>query len=103
MRQSMSVARTAEKKPKRGTKVRVAKGSALTRFVLGRTGQVLIAFSALLVIASVGAFTYYYAKYARLFDEKVRAGLFANSAKIFAAPDSVAVGETITAGDIAAR
>lgn len=99
----MSVAKTAEKRPKREMKVRVARGSALTRFALGRAGRIVIVTLALLVIGSAGAFTYYYAKYARLFDEKVRAGLFANSAKIFAAPDSVALGDTITAAEIAAR
>jgi penicillin-binding protein 1B len=75
----------------------------LARFALGRVGRILIASVAILVIAGVATFTYYYARYAKAFDEKVRIGLFANSAKIYAAPDSVGVGDTIQPGEIAAR
>jgi penicillin-binding protein 1B len=99
----MSVAKTAAKKPNRDMKVRVAGRSALARFVLGRTGRVLLIGFALLVIAGAATFTYYYAKYARLFDEKLKAGLFANSAKIFAAPDAVAVGDAVAPAEIAAK
>jgi penicillin-binding protein 1B len=99
----MLVGKTAGKKPKREVKVRVAGRSRLVRFALGRTGQILIATFALLVIVGVATFTYFYAKYAKAFDEKLKAGLFANSAKIFAAPDSVAVGDTLTPAEVAAR
>jgi penicillin-binding protein 1B len=99
----MSVAKTAGKKPKREMKVRAAKGSALARFFLGRAGRILLISCALLVIAGAATFTYFYAKYARQFDEKLRAGFFANSAKIYAAPDSVAVGDTSAPIEIAAK
>ena len=36
--------------------------------------------------AGLSVFTYFYAKYATVIDEKLRAGVFANSARIFAAP-----------------
>jgi penicillin-binding protein 1B len=55
----------------------------------------------LLVIAGLGTFTFFYARYARVIDEKLRAGVFANSAKIFAAPESVSVGDAITPDVIA--
>jgi penicillin-binding protein 1B len=84
-------------------KLRVPGGSALARFVLGRAGRILVASFAILVILGVATFTYFYARYAKAFDEKLKAGLFANSAKIFAAPDSVAVGDAATPAEIAAR
>ncbi len=49
----------------------------------------------------LGTFTWFYARYAHVIDEKLRAGVFANSAKIFAAPQSVAVGDTTSPSDIA--
>jgi penicillin-binding protein 1B len=99
----MVVAKPAAKKPKRDMKVRVAGNSALARFFLGPIGRILVIGLAFCVIAAAGAFTYFYARYARVFDEKLKAGLFANSAKIFAAPDSVSVGDTLTPGEIAAQ
>src|SRR4051794_23033475 len=103
MRQSMSVAKTAPKNKKRDVKVRVAGTSALARFFLGPYGRALVIGFACFVILGIGVFTYFYAKYARVFDEKLKAGLFANSAKIFAAPDSVGVGESLTPAQIAAQ
>ena len=75
-------------------KVRVPQGAGLTRFVLGPVGRYLVIGFALFIILGMGTFTYFYAKYSRLIDEKLRAGPFANTAKIFAAPASVAVGAT---------
>ena len=99
----MRVANTAAKKQKREVKVRVAGKSALARFFLGPFGRALLIGLAAFVILGAAAFTYFYAKYARVFDEKLRVGLFANSAKIFAAPDSVSVGEATTPAEIAAQ
>jgi penicillin-binding protein 1B len=82
-------------------KVRVPRTSRAARFLLGRFGRILIASFALLVILGAGAFAYAYSKYARMFDDKLRAGLFANAARIFAAPESVAVGDASTPSDIA--
>ena len=99
----MSVAKTAPKNQKRDVKVRVAGTSALARFFLGPVGRAMIIGLACLVILGVGVFTYFYAKYARVFDEKLKAGLFANSAKIFAAPDSISIGEALTPPEIVAQ
>jgi len=74
--------------------------SGLARFVLGPVGRWLIILFGLLTIAVLAVFTYYYARFATVIDEKLRAGVFANSAKIFAAPQLVAVGDAITPNDI---
>jgi penicillin-binding protein 1B len=84
-------------------KVRVPQGAGLARFLLGPVGRVLVIGSALIVILGMGTFTYYYAKYSRLIDEKLRVGPFANTAKIFAAPESVAVGDVGSPAGIAAE
>jgi len=62
----------------------------------------MVAGLALFTILGVGVFTFFYAKYAKVIDQKLRAGPFANTAKIYAAPESVAVGDALTPEDIAA-
>jgi penicillin-binding protein 1B len=84
-------------------KVRVPQGAGLTRFLLGPVGRVLVIAFALFIILGLGTFTYFYARYSRLIDEKLRVGPFANTAKIFAAPESVAVGDLATPAAIAAE
>src|SRR5689334_14733585 len=88
---------------KKEMKVRVPEAARLVRFLLGPTGRILVASIALLVIASMGVFTYYYSKYSRLVDQKLKAGPFANTAKIFAAPRVVAVGDPMTPALLAAE
>ncbi|MEO8597457.1 MAG: PBP1A family penicillin-binding protein [Candidatus Solibacter sp.] len=95
------MARTDEKTPRQKMKLRVPRGSGLTRILLGPTGRIFIILFSVLVIAGLGTFTYFYARYARIIDERLRAGVFANSAKIFAAPESVAVGDVLTPTDVA--
>ncbi len=85
---------------KREMKVRVPARDGLARFFLGRFGRVLMLAGALLIIAAVAIFSYSYSKYTSLVAEKLR-GPFSNSAKIFAAPESVAVGDVSSPEDIA--
>ena len=100
MRESYVVPKRASKKD---MKVRVPPGAGLARFLLGPVGRLLVIGFALFLILGLGTFTYFYAKYSRMIDEKLRAGPFANTAKIFAAPESVAVGEVATPAGIAAE
>src|SRR5438876_3825762 len=103
MRELDVVPKTKPRQPKREMKFRVPRGSSLTRFILGRGGRIILIAFALCVILGLGIFTFYYAKYSRLIDKKLRAGVFANTAKIFAAPESVAVGDTTTPLEIASE
>ena len=64
-----------------------------------------IAFLAFVIVA-VGAcawFSYYYIKYDRIIDQRFRGQVFSSSAKIYARAESVKVGESITAREIAAQ
>ena len=83
--------------------LRIPTNSALARFLLSPVGRFLIMGAALLVIVMLGAFTFFYARYSRVIDQKLNAGPFANNAKIFAAPETVGVGDAISANDIAAQ
>jgi penicillin-binding protein 1B len=89
------VAKSDEKSARQKMKLRIPHGSGFAHLILGPTGRILIVVFSLCVIAGLGAFTFFYARYARVIDEKLRAGVFANSAKIFAAPESVSVGDAI--------
>jgi penicillin-binding protein 1B len=102
MRQSEEVVVKPEaRNGKKRMKVRIPRSSGLTRFFLGPVGRTLLIATSLVLIGILTTFTYFYAKYARVIDDRLRAGVFANSAKIFAAPGSVAVGDAITAQEIA--
>ncbi len=92
-----------EKPPKAGVSLRVPVKSKLARIVLGPVGRILIMGSALLLIVVLSVFTYFYAKYSKVIDEKLNGGPFAQNAKIFAAPESVGIGDALTPKDIVAQ
>ena len=92
-----------KKSKHRGMRVRIPGNSALTKFFLGPVGRILIMGGAICTILFMGVFIYFYARYSRVIDEKLRAGPFANNAKIFAAPESVGVGDALSPTDIAAE
>ena len=81
---------------KKGMKVRVPTSSGLARFILGPLGRTLLIAGAVFTILGFGVFTYFYLVYAPLIDKKLGEGPIANTAKIFAAPEAVAVGDTST-------
>jgi len=81
---------------KKAVKLRAASGARMTRFLLGPVGKTLLALIVVGVTLGVLSFTYYYVKYSRLIDQKLRAGPFANTSKIFAAPRTIAVGDRLT-------
>ena len=84
-------------------RLRIPGNSALTKFFLGPVGRVVIMGGALSTILLMGAFIYFYARYSKVIDEKLAAGPFANNARIFAAPESVGVGDAMSPNDIAAE
>ncbi len=84
-------------------KVRIPQKAGLARFFLGPLGRYVVAGFALLTIFGLGAFTYFYARYSRLIDQKLNAGPFANTAKVYAAPTTIGVGDAISPAEIAAE
>jgi penicillin-binding protein 1B len=57
---------------------------------------------AVLALAFVGFFSYFYVKYDRIIDSRFKGPVFANAAKIYAAPSSLSVGEKADPKEIAA-
>ena len=102
MRESLIVPAT-KSAPKRKVRVRVPKQAYLVRFFLHPAGKVLVISFTLVFLLLAGVLTHYYVKYSRLIDQKLRAGPFANTSKIFAAPRLIAVGDAITNAEIAAE
>jgi len=70
-----------------------------------RDPLVRIFFKVFLVVAVllVGVFSYYYVKYDRIITERLSQPVFNNSAKIYAIPQTVRLGEKITAKEIAVQ
>jgi penicillin-binding protein 1B len=64
---------------------------------------VLLAAALLLVALPAAMVAYYYVKFARRIDAKLAAGPFSTTVNLFAAPEIVAVGDPMTAPEIAAR
>ncbi len=87
--------------PKKKVRVRVPRKAYLVRFFLHPFGKILAVSCTLAFLLAAGVFTHYYTKYSRLIDQKLRAGPFANTSKIFAAPRLIAAGDPITANEIA--
>src|SRR5262249_13604864 len=78
--------KTAPKKPK----------SRAKPFLLSPLGKILLVSLILFVTVGTVGFTYYYVKYSRLIDQKLKAGPFADTSKIYAASKTVNVGDKLT-------
>ncbi|MFN7993437.1 MAG: PBP1A family penicillin-binding protein [Bryobacteraceae bacterium] len=87
-------------KKKVRVRVKVPQKARLVRFFLHPVGIILTVSVTLAFILSLGIGIHYYSKYSRLIDQKLSAGPFANTSKIFAAPRMIAVGDVTTADDI---
>src|SRR5579872_3049566 len=85
---------------KNEVKVRLPKNARLARFIMGPFGKVALVSLALLLAASVVSFTFYYVKFSRVIDQKLRLGPFANTSKIYAAPKVIGVGDQVPPDEI---
>jgi penicillin-binding protein 1B len=74
-------------------KSQVPHKSLFVRFILNPWGRAFLVAFVLLGSLSVGVFTYYYMKYARIIEDKLRNGPFANTSLLYAAPERVMVGD----------
>ena len=81
-------------------KLHIPRKERLARFVVHPAGKVALALTTLLVVCGLLGFTYYYAKFARLIDTKLRAGPFQSTAMIFAVPQTVSLGDRMTSDEV---
>jgi penicillin-binding protein 1B len=72
------------------------------RFLLSPWGKAFLLFLALSLTFGVATFSYFYVKYARIIDEKLRAGVFSNTSLLYAAPRPVMLGDDARGEEIAA-
>ena len=83
-------------------KVRVPKNAGLAKFFLGTSGRILVVGFAMMTILGLAVFLFFYHKYSVVIDQRLRAGPFANTAKLYAAPESVVVGDVTSPAEIKA-
>jgi len=81
-------------------KVQVPKKALLARFVLNRWGKAFILTVAVSITLALAVFTFYYVKYSRLIESKLRAGAFASTSMLFAAPHLISVGDESTPAEV---
>jgi penicillin-binding protein 1B len=65
--------------------------------------QTVVAAGIVLCLGILGVFTFYYVKYERIIDERMNGPIFGNSARIYARPQTLRVGQTISLDEIAAE
>ncbi len=73
----------------------------LVRFVTNPWGRAFLIAFLVLGSLSIGTFAYYYSKYARIIEDKLRNGPFGNTSMLYAAPQPVMVGEQTQPVEIA--
>jgi penicillin-binding protein 1B len=74
----------------------------MVRILAHPIGKFFVAVFAILLLAGVGTFTFFYIKYSKLIDEKLSAGPFPNTSMLFAAPRQVVVGDETSPDEIIA-
>ena len=82
-------------------KFQIPRRALLVRFILSRSGKIFLLAFVLTLTGGLAAFTYYYSKYARITEEKLKAGPFSNSSLVYAAPRPVMLGDEAQSGEIA--
>jgi penicillin-binding protein 1B len=82
-------------------KLQIPRKALLVRFLVSPWGRAFLFAFIATVTVGLGVFTYYYEKYAKITEEKLRSGPFANTSQLYAAPRPVAVGEEDSVADIA--
>jgi penicillin-binding protein 1B len=84
-------------------RVQVSKKSFWVRTLLHPVGRIAIGASVGLALLMLIVFTFYYVRYSRLIDRKLKAGPFRSTSMVFSAPRVVSVGDEITPDEIIAQ
>ncbi len=84
-------------------RIQLLRRSLLVRVLLHPVGRVLALVGVLFCLTGLTVFTYYYVRYARLIEHKLRTGPFQSTSMIFAAPRVVTLGDAITPEEIIAQ
>ena len=74
-------------------KFQVPRKALFVRFLMSPWGRAFVLAFVFTVTLGLGIFTYYYTKYAHIIEDKLRAGPFANTSMLYAAPQPVMLGD----------
>jgi penicillin-binding protein 1B len=83
-------------------KIRVPKNARLVRWLLHPVGKTIVALIVIAILTGMGVFVHYYKVYSKMIDERLRGGPYSATARIFAAPGSVALKDQTSPSDLAA-
>ncbi len=67
---------------------------------LSPSGRIALGALGVVFVVCLATFTFYYIRYSRLIDRKLRAGPFQSTSMVFSAPRVVAVGDELTPADV---
>jgi penicillin-binding protein 1B len=81
-------------------RIQVPRKALLVRFFLHPVGKTLLALSALFLVVFIGVFSYFWVQYSRLIDQKLKEGPFTETAQLFATPEPIAVGDSLSADEL---
>ena len=84
-------------------RLRIPIGARLTRFLVHPLGRAALLVALSLGVTTLAGFTYYYVKYARLIDAKLRIGPFQSAAMIFATPRTVSLEDQMSLEEVVAQ
>lgn len=84
-------------------RIQLNRKSPVARLLLHPVGRVLAVAALLGALAGLSVFTYYYVKFSRLVDRKLRSGPFPSTSMIFATPRAVNLGDAIRPEEIVAH
>ena len=74
-------------------KLQLPPKALIVRFLKNPWARAFLVCAVVVSGVSIGTFTYYYGKYARIIEDKLKNGPFANTSMLYAAPQPVAVGD----------
>ena len=84
-------------------RIQVPRKARWARIFFHPAGRVIFGVSGALALIFLGVFTYYWVKYSRLIDRKLRLGPFQSTSMVFAAPRAVSVGDEMRPAEIIAQ
>jgi penicillin-binding protein 1B len=82
-------------------KFQISRKSLAVRFLMNPWGRAFLLAFTISSTFGVGVFTYYYVKYARIIEDKLKYGPFANTSILYASPRPVMLGDQTQPGEIA--
>ena len=82
-------------------KFQISRNSLVIRFLMNPWGRAFLLAFVVCTTLGVGTFTYYYVKYARVIEQKLKNGPFANTSILYASPQPIMVGDQTQPTEIA--